>query len=174
MLDMSKLDAGKLEMHFATVEVGKLLIDCVHGVEAQARKSRIGLCIDLHNGVDRFEGDEKRLLQMLLNLLSNAIKFTPEGGEVRISVFRRGTSIAIAVSDNGIGIKEDDIAKVLEPFGQIDSPLARKHDGTGLGLSLTRELAEQHGGSLEIESTVDVGTTATILLPFDGVEKKAA
>jgi two-component system cell cycle sensor histidine kinase PleC len=176
LLDMSKLDAGKLEMHFAPVDIGRLLIDCVHGVEAQARKSGIGLCIEMHNAVERFEGDEKRLRQMLLNLLSNAIKFTPEGGEVRITVFRRGESIGIAVSDTGIGMKEDDIPKVLEPFGQVDSPMARKHDGTGLGLPLTKELAEQHGGTLLLESTVDVGTTATILLP-DGphrAEKKAA
>jgi two-component system cell cycle sensor histidine kinase PleC len=103
----------------------------------------------------------------LLNLLSNALKFTPEGGEVTIDVFRRGADIAISVSDTGIGIKTEDIPKVLEPFGQIESALGRMHQGTGLGLPLTKELAELHGGSLVMESSIDVGTTVTITLPPD-------
>jgi signal transduction histidine kinase len=104
---------------------------------------------------------------MLLNLLSNALKFTPVGGEIAIDVFRRGPDIAISVSDTGIGIGAEDIAKVLEPFGQVESALSHKHQGTGLGLPLTKELAELHGGSLTMESNVDVGTTVTITLPPD-------
>jgi two-component system cell cycle sensor histidine kinase PleC len=104
---------------------------------------------------------------MLLNLLSNALKFTPAGGAITIDVFRRGPDVAISVSDTGIGIKAEDIPKVLEPFGQVESPLSHKHQGTGLGLPLTKELAELHGGSLTMESSVDVGTTVTITLPPD-------
>ena len=83
------------------------------------------------------------------------------------NVFRRGEDVAIAVSDNGIGIRAEDIPKVLEPFGQVESEMSHKHPGTGLGLPLTKELAELHGGSLTMESNIDVGTTVTIILPPD-------
>ncbi len=172
VLDMSKLEAGKLEMHFAPVEICKLIIDCVRGVEPQAKAARVGVCVVLHDNIGWINGDGKRLRQMLLNLLSNAIKFTPPCGEVRVSAFRSGGSVAIAVSDTGIGIAEDDIPRVLEPYTQIDSKQARQHEGTGLGLPLTKELAEAHGGRLTIESTLDVGTTATILLPYDATNDR--
>jgi two-component system cell cycle sensor histidine kinase PleC len=102
---------------------------------------------------------------MLLNLLSNAVKFTPEKGEVAVEVFRRSDFIGISVSDTGIGMKAEDIPAVLEPFGQVDDEMTRKKVGTGLGLPLTKELAELHGGTLTIESVVDAGTTVTLLLP---------
>ena len=167
LLDLSKLDAGKLELRVEPVEILKIIIDCVRSVEAQSTRDHIGISVRVYDGVDRLCGDNKRLHQMLLNLLSNALKFTPVGGDISIDVFRRGPDIAISVSDSGIGIKAEDIPKVLEPFGQIDSALSRKHQGTGLGLPLTKELAELHGGSLTMESNVDVGTTVTITLPPD-------
>jgi signal transduction histidine kinase len=167
LLDLSKLDAGKLELRVEPVEILKIIIDCVRSVETQSARDHIGISVRVYDGVDRLCGDNKRLHQMLLNLLSNALKFTPVGGDISIDVFRRGPDIAISVSDSGIGIKAEDIPKVLEPFGQIDSALSRKHQGTGLGLPLTKELAELHGGSLTMESNVDVGTTVTITLPPD-------
>lgn len=167
VLDMSKLEAGKLEIEFAPVDICKVIIDCVRGVEPQAKSAHVGISVVLHNGVGWLQGDARRLRQMLLNLLSNAIKFTPAGGEVRICAFKSENAVSVSVSDTGIGIKEADIPKVLEPFRQIDSELARQHQGTGLGLPLTKELAELHGGSLTLESMVDIGTTATIVLPFE-------
>ena len=167
LLDLSKLDAGKLELHVEPVAILKIIIDCVRCVEVQAARDHIGISVHVYDGVDRLCGDSQRLHQMLLNLLSNAVKFTPVGGDIAIDVFRRGPDIAISVSDTGIGIRAEDIPKALEPFGQIDSALSRKHQGTGLGLPLTKELAELHGGSLTMESNVDVGTTVTITLPPD-------
>jgi signal transduction histidine kinase len=167
LLDLSKLDAGKLELRVERVQILKVIIDCVRSVETQATRAQVGISVHIYDGVNLLLGDVKRLQQMLLNLLSNALKFTPEGGEVTIDVFRRGTDIAISVSDTGIGIKTEDIPKVLEPFGQIESTLGRMHQGTGLGLPLTKELAELHGGSLIMESSIDVGTTVTITLPPD-------
>jgi len=167
LLDLSKLDAGKLELQVEQVEILKIIIDCVRLVGAQATREHIGISVHVFDGVDRLCGDSKRLRQMLLNLLSNALKFTPVGGEVTIDVFRRGEDVAIAVSDNGIGIRAEDIPKVLEPFGQVESEMSHKHPGTGLGLPLTKELAELHGGSLTMESNIDVGTTVTIILPPD-------
>jgi two-component system cell cycle sensor histidine kinase PleC len=167
LLDLSKLDAGKLELQVEPVEILKIIIDCVRLVGAQAAREHIGISVHVFDGVDRLCGDSKRLRQMLLNLLSNALKFTPVGGEVTIDVFRRGEDVAISVSDTGIGIRAEDIPKVLEPFGQVENEMSHKHQGTGLGLPLTKELAELHGGSLTMESNVDVGTTVTILLPPD-------
>ena len=167
LLDLSKLDAGKLELHVEPVEILKIIIDCVRLVGAQAARDHIGISVHVFDGVDRLCGDSKRLRQMLLNLLSNALKFTPVGGEITIDVFRRGEGVAISVSDTGIGIRDEDIAKVMEPFGQVESEMSQKHPGTGLGLPLTKELAELHGGSLTMESKIDVGTTVTILLPPD-------
>jgi len=123
------------------------------------------LSVNVPQGLPLAMADERALRQMLLNLLSNALKFTPVGGEVTIDVFRRGEDVAISVSDNGIGIRAEDIPKVLEPFGQVENEMGQKHPGTGLGLPLTKELAELHGGSLTMESNVDVGTTVTIILP---------
>ncbi|HEX4635011.1 MAG TPA: HAMP domain-containing sensor histidine kinase [Rhizomicrobium sp.] len=167
LLDLSKLDAGKLELQVEPVEILKIIIDCVRLVGAQATRDHIGISVHVFDGVDRLCGDNKRLRQMLLNLLSNALKFTPVGGEITIDVFRRGEGVAISVSDTGIGIRAEDIPKVLEPFGQVESEMSHKHPGTGLGLPLTKELAELHGGSLTMESSVDVGTTVTITLPPD-------
>ncbi|MEO8300454.1 MAG: HAMP domain-containing sensor histidine kinase [Rhizomicrobium sp.] len=167
LLDLSKLDAGKLELCVERIQILKVIIDCVRSVEPQATREQVGISVHVHDGIDQLYGDNKRLHQMLLNLLSNALKFTPSGGEIMIEVFRRGTDIAISVSDTGIGIRAEDIPKVLEPFGQVESLMGQKHKGTGLGLPLTKELAELHGGSLTMESNVDAGTTVTITLPRD-------
>jgi signal transduction histidine kinase len=167
LLDLSKLDAGKLELRVERVQILKVIIDCVRFVETQATRAQVGISIHIYDGVNLLSGDVKRLHQMLLNLLSNALKFTPEGGEITIDVFRRGTDIAISVSDTGIGIKTEDIPRALQPFGQIESILGQMHQGTGLGLPLTKELAELHGGSLTMQSNIDVGTTVTITLPPD-------
>jgi signal transduction histidine kinase len=105
---------------------------------------------------------------MLLNLLSNALKFTPQGGEISIDVYRRGQNIALSVSDTGVGMREEDIAIALEPFGQVENQQILNNQGTGLGLPLTKQLAELHGGALEMESHPGRGTTVTILLPEQG------
>jgi signal transduction histidine kinase len=165
LLDLSKLDAGKLELHPERVEILKVILDCVRAIEPQAAKVQIGVSVRVFDGINEVMVDDKRLHQMLLNLLSNALKFTPERGEISVEVFRRGGNIAISVTDTGIGIAPEDIPAVLEPFGQVDSEMSRKHMGTGLGLPLTKELAELHGGSLTMESATEVGTTVTILLP---------
>ena len=167
LLDLSKLDAGKFDLHFESVLLLKVIVDCVRGVETQANSSHVGISVNLYDDIRFLRGDDRRLHQMLLNLLSNALKFTPEGGEIHISAFRRGDCIAIEVSDSGIGIAPEEIPKVLEPFGQVDSARGRKFAGTGLGLPLTKELAELHGGSLSIESTPDIGTRVTLLLPSE-------
>jgi two-component system cell cycle sensor histidine kinase PleC len=174
ILDMAKLDAGKLEMHFGSVEVLKVIVDCVRGVEPLATRSEVGISVMVFDGIRQLKADDQRLHQMVLNLLSNAVKFTPAGGEVCVSVFRRGDATAIAVSDTGVGISDDDIPRVLEPFAQVDGGRGQRHAGTGLGLPLTKELAERHGGSLCVESAVGVGTTMTLVLPDEPLQQRNA
>ncbi len=104
--------------------------------------------------------------QILLNLLSNAIKFTSPKGTITVNAWidpKEG--YMLSVTDTGLGVAPGDIPKVMEPFGQIDSVVNRSHSGTGLGLPLTKSLVELHGGSFELQSTVDVGTTVTVRFP---------
>ena len=165
VLDIAKLDAGKLEMHFERLELSKVIVECVQVIEPLASKARVEIRVNLDGERKYLEADDKRLRQILLNLLSNAVKFTRPGGQVRVSATQQVDHIALSVSDTGIGISKGDLSKVLEPFAQVDSELGRKHIGTGLGLPLVKKLAELHRGTLMIESSAGVGTTVTIALP---------
>jgi signal transduction histidine kinase len=107
--------------------------------------------------------------QILINLLSNAVKFTPDGGKVRVSSFLANTGLVLIVSDTGIGIAAEDIPKVMTSFGQVESKVSRKYEGSGLGLPLAKHLVELHGGTLTLESQVNVGTTVTVILPPDRI-----
>jgi len=110
--------------------------------------------------------DELRFKQILINLLTNAVKFTPEGGTVTVSgSFEKDGSIEVSVSDTGVGMSAEDIVTALTSFGQATSDLARRQEGTGLGLPLTRALCQVHGGTLDIDSTPNIGTTVTVTFP---------
>jgi signal transduction histidine kinase len=112
--------------------------------------------------------DERLVRQILLNLLTNAIKFSHPGGKVTVTVRADGAKgIVVAVKDTGIGIAPDDIMRVQNPFEQVDTSLARKYGGTGLGLPLTRKLIELHGGTMLLESELGRGTSVTVVLPAD-------
>jgi signal transduction histidine kinase len=134
-------------------------------VEMQARRSKIRLLVSLDNEVAWIRADERRLRQILINLLSNAVKFTPEGGQIRVSSALANGGLAVCVSDSGIGMAPEDIPKAMTPFGQVDSKVRRRQEGTGLGLPLAKHLVELHGGTFAIDSTINVGTTVTFVLP---------
>ena len=165
ILNLAKLEAGKFQLQEQEVNLALLVADCVHLVERQAREGKINLSVTLDPEALPLRADERRLRQVILNLLSNAVKFTPEGGEVRVTSARRNGGLSLSINDTGIGIAAEDIPKVLAPFGQVESKVRRKHEGTGLGLPLAKQLVELHGGLLTIDSRLDVGTTVTILLP---------
>jgi signal transduction histidine kinase len=109
--------------------------------------------------------DERRFRQILINLLGNAIKFTPQEGAVDLVLDEEEGAILLTVRDTGIGISEDDLRRVLQPFHQVDSSLHRRHDGTGLGLTISERLVRLHGGTLTLESRLGVGTSVTVRLP---------
>ncbi len=165
ILDLSKLEAGKLELHEEEFDLALAVRASMNLVEPQAQKSKVQLIDAIDRDLPWVRGDNRRVRQVLINLLSNAVKFTPEGGHVRVSAANKKDGLAIFVCDTGIGIAPEQIAKVFEPFGQIESKLSRKHEGTGLGLPIAKRLVELHGGILTIESKPNVGTRATVVLP---------
>jgi two-component system, cell cycle sensor histidine kinase DivJ len=138
-----------------------------------AEKKGIALLVDVAPGIPELLADKRACKQMLLNVLSNAIKFTDAGGWVRLSARADTDSVQLIVADNGIGIAEQDLPKLGNPFVQADNSYDRSYDGAGLGLSVVKGLARLHGGSLEIASTLGQGTTACIVLPLEGASESA-
>jgi len=130
-----------------------------------AAAAQIQLVEQAEAGIPLIRADERRLKQVLHNLLGNAIKFTRAGGKVEVRLSRGPEALAIAVSDSGIGMAEKDIPLARERFGQVDSTLARKYEGAGLGLPIAIQIVELHGGKMDIESRLGVGTTVTVHLP---------
>jgi two-component system cell cycle sensor histidine kinase PleC len=166
ILDLSRAEAGKLDLRPEEIALPALVSECVKLVADRARGQGVTLCAEMPDWLPPLFADELRVKQILLNLLSNAIKFTPEGGriEVRIAQDRSG-GIVLSVSDTGIGMAPEMISVALEPFRQIDSPLSRKTEGSGLGLSLVKSLAELHDATLSIESALAQGTSVRISFP---------
>jgi signal transduction histidine kinase len=173
ILDLSKLEAGRFELFEENVDLVEMVEACLHIVETQARKSKIRISTTLDPEVRLIRADDRRMRQVVINLLSNAVKFTPEGGKIRVLTFPKDGGLAIEVRDSGIGIAAEDMAKVMTSFGQVESKISRKHEGSGLGLPLAKHLVELHGGTMTIESQVDVGTTVTIVLPSDRIVHRA-
>ncbi len=165
ILDHAKIEAGQFELHESVLDLTQLVEFTVHMVALHAEQARLALHIDIRSGIRLF-ADERRIRQILLNLLSNAIKFTPEGGHVRVGAdFSVGGDLLLSVSDTGIGMSEADQQRALQPFAQIDNERNRSQQGTGLGLTLTRRLAELHDGQLDLRSAVGEGTTVTVTFP---------
>src|SRR6185312_10945420 len=171
ILDLSRLDSGHLELVREPVDLAALAEDCIQDVSALAEREGIALACEVEPVL--VIADCRRLKQMLLNLMSNAVKFTPSGGRVTLAARLDGGGFSIAVSDTGIGMATEHIPKALERFGQVDSSLSRKYEGTGLGLPLTKALAELHGATLAIESEPNAGTTVTIRFPSDAILPRA-
>jgi signal transduction histidine kinase len=139
-------------------------------VKEHAYKEGVALESNCPDGLPMLRADDRKVKQILLNLLSNAIKFTEAGGRVELrSSYRAGEGHVFRITDTGIGIAKKDISRALTPFRQIDDPLNRKYEGTGLGLPLAKSLVEMHGGSLELESEPGVGTTVTVRFPAERV-----
>jgi PAS domain S-box-containing protein len=169
ILDLSKIEAGKLDLALApcrAAEVCQASMSLVKGV-AQQKRLNLGFSMNLPEIMVR--ADARRLKQMLVNLLSNAVKFTPEGGSIGLDVAADNNEkvLRFTVWDKGIGIKPEDLAKLFRPFVQLDSGLARQYSGTGLGLSLVKRMAELHGGGIQVESVPGEGSRFTIVLPWN-------
>ncbi|MEP4803625.1 MAG: ATP-binding protein, partial [Hyphomicrobiales bacterium] len=174
MLDISKIEAGQLELSFAAVDLGDVLKECVALMQPQANEARVIIRTSLSDDLPRVVADAKTIRQIALNLLSNSIKFTAEGGQVIVSaVLEKDGDLVLRIRDTGIGMNEIDIATAMEPFRQVDSanaPAPRSHDhrtgsGTGLGLPLTKALVEANRAEFSIESTPEKGTLIRVTFP---------
>jgi len=170
ILDMSKIEAGRLELSDGVVDLRSLAESCVRLVRARADLIGVRIDIDILPDFPPLRADALRLRQMMLNLLSNAVKFTPGPGLITVSAARRDDGrLALDVADSGIGMSQEELALALQPFRQIDNRLSRRYEGTGLGLPLVKSLVELHGGELELRSTPERGTVATLLMPRERV-----
>jgi two-component system, cell cycle sensor histidine kinase PleC len=166
ILDLSKSEAGHLELYPEPVEVKALLKSCVQLLSGRAGQGQIEVGVDAADDLPLLEADVLRLKQAMLNLLSNAVKFTLPGGKVTVSAAVNGEgAMILKVADTGIGMEAEQIPIALEPFRQINSPLSRNVEGTGLGLSLAKSLIERHGGSIAIASAPGKGTTVSLSFP---------
>jgi C4-dicarboxylate-specific signal transduction histidine kinase len=166
VLDLARIDAGKLELDDEVIDLRRLVDSCIALVKERAEAGLLNLTVEIEEYVPRLTADQTRLTEILLNLLSNAIKFTELGGSINLTVRRAADGgIEFVLRDSGCGMTAAEIDVALELFGQVDTGLARRHEGTGLGLPLARRLAELHGGSLRIESEKGRGTTVTVTLP---------
>jgi GAF domain-containing protein len=165
ILDLSKVEAGRLELELASFDLPASLENAMILVRERATRHGITLEVAVDAGVGEVVGDERKIRQILLNLLSNAVKFTPEGGRVGVTATAAEDVITIAVSDTGVGIAPEDQAAIFEEFRQVGSTDARKQEGTGLGLTLAKKFVELHGGRIWVQSQVGQGSTFTFTLP---------
>ncbi|MCW9036149.1 MAG: transporter substrate-binding domain-containing protein [Rhodospirillales bacterium] len=168
ILDVSAIEAGKLELQDEELDVNSLIEATLHMVLNRAEEGKVQLSSHIADGLPKLKADRRRLMQVFLNLLTNAIKFTLPQGKVMITAsLDNSKAFIFEVADSGIGIHKDDITKAMSVFGQVDSGLDRRQEGTGLGLPLSKGLVEQHGGTFEITSELGVGTTITLRLPSE-------
>ncbi|MGZ5940720.1 MAG: sensor histidine kinase, partial [Rhizomicrobium sp.] len=165
ILDLSKLESGKMELRHDDVVLRTVIEECLTLIRNRAEKSDVLLVTDVEPRLPKLRCDQRALRQVLLNFLSNAVKFTPPGGTVTMRAQRVPDGIALSVNDTGIGMSAADIEVAMTAFGQIDSKLARQHQGTGLGLPISKSLIELQGGTLMVASEPGKGTTMTATFP---------
>ncbi len=170
VLDLSKVEAGKLELSEEEIDVARVMRSSVSLTSKLAETSDVTVLCQIPGDLPYLFADPLKVKQIIINLLSNAVKFTEAGGEVTVGAeIDHNGGFIIQVRDTGIGIAPEDIPKALSPFMQVESTLDRKYEGTGLGLPLTKNLAELHGGSLDLQSEVGVGTLVTIRFPAERI-----
>jgi two-component system, cell cycle sensor histidine kinase PleC len=166
ILDMSKVEAGQISLNETVIDVGAAVREVVELFEQEAGFAKIALIGPPPPPLTPLLADQRYVRQMLINLLSNALKFTPTGGRIAVDVARDpAADLVITVADTGVGMSDDQLEIALAPFGQIDSPLMRKYQGTGLGLPIVKSLIELHGGRLAIASAPGEGTRVSLVFP---------
>ena len=165
ILDLSKIEAGRLVLHEREAVLGDVIDACLIITKERADEQGLAVTTDIPRDIPLLV-DERKLKQILINIVSNAIKFTPRGGTVSIDggILENG-AFRLRVTDTGIGIAEEHLAKVMIPFWQVEGEQARRFQGTGLGLPLTKALVEAHGARMDIDSEIGKGTAVTLTFP---------
>jgi signal transduction histidine kinase len=166
ILDVARIESGRFDLASDRVDVARLVRHCVRQADTAALAAEVALTTDLPENLPQLRADERRLQQVIGHLLSNAVKFTEAGGTVSVGAeVEADGHLAVSVRDTGIGIPSADIQRVFEPFTQLDSTLARRYQGAGLGLYVSRALVKSHGGELSLNSIPGEGTLAVARLP---------
>ena len=166
LLDLAKIEAGKMELHLAEVDIGDTIEAVIEFHRPFADKKNLALVWELEGDAPKLNSDSGKIKQILYNLVSNATKFTPAGGTVRVTAAPAdGDCVRLTVSDSGPGIPEDMREQIFEKFSQLDSSVTREHGGAGLGLAITKELAQMLGGEITLESEEGKGSAFVVTLP---------
>jgi signal transduction histidine kinase len=166
ILDFSRIEAGKLEMISEELDLHELIDECIDSSMPLARGKQLKLEKNVPLELPRVVADRTKVKQILLNLLSNAIKFTTQG-HIAVGVVAEPDAVRVSVADTGIGIRQEDLARLFEPFQQLDNPVARGAGGTGLGLAISKKFVELHGGRVWAESRQNLGSTFHFTLPLN-------
>ena len=174
ILDMSKMEIGNFEIMPEPFEPAPSILNCCDILALKAHEAGVEIRTRVSADLPEIVADRRALNQILINLISNAIKFTPRGGSVTVSAGPENERLAISVADTGVGIGEDDLQRVGEAFFQARASYDRRHDGSGLGLSIVKGLVGLHGGDMEIRSKLGAGTKVTVRLPLDDTGGKPA
>jgi signal transduction histidine kinase len=169
ILDLSKVEAGRMELELTEFNLPATLDNALTLVRERAGRHDIALHLTVDDRVEHVQADERKIKQVILNLLSNAIKFTPEGGRIEVRAVPIDYAVEVSVSDTGVGIAPEDQEAIFEEFRQVGTA-AKKVEGTGLGLALSRKFIELHGGRIWVESQVGAGATFTFTIPVRGGE----
>ncbi len=164
LLDISKIEARHAVLRLEPVEMDEVIDDALRLSRPLATAAGVTVNFDMRP-MPRLNGDRRALYQVMVNLLSNAIKFTPKGGRIDVSAGASSAGLTVTISDTGVGISASDLARVLQPYQQVDTAVAREHKGTGLGLPLAKQFAELHGATFTLASELGRGTTVTMVFP---------
>ncbi|GAH88286.1 unnamed protein product, partial [marine sediment metagenome] len=166
VLDLSKVESGKTRFHLTNIALTEVVESLARTMLPVLAPRQQSLDIEVEEGLPLVHADKAKVSEVLLNLLSNATKFTPDGGKLKIEAVREDNWCQVSVIDNGIGIKKEDQEQIFEPFYQLDNHLTKEKSGTGLGLTLVKQIIEKHGGRIWVESEYGKGSRFTFTLPL--------
>ncbi len=174
ILDISRIESGKGELSEESVDVYALIQDCLRMIEGRAVDMGHTITVETPPVLPGLWADKRVLKQVLINLLGNAVKFTPDGGEITLYAMMNGEdALCLSVRHNGAGIPEENLVSVLTPFDRGDAQTRNSAQGSGLGLPLSKMLMEMHGGTLDLKSTVGLGTMVTVAFPPGRTRRQA-
>ncbi|MBD2177595.1 PAS domain S-box protein [Pseudanabaena sp. FACHB-1998] len=174
ILDFSQMEVGYLELNQTKTSISDLCKDSAEFLKFQAANKSIQLSIEIMENLPDLFIDERRIRQVIIHLLDNALKFTPKLGKVILAASCDNSWIKISITDTGIGIAPENLNKLFQPFIQLDSNLNRRYDGTGLGLAIVKQIVDAHGGRVEVQSKIALGSCFKVLLPINNTKTKNA